>query len=276
MGQGGDKSPYTKWIGQSVIRNSERDEFNNPKGNEYDLAKSNAFKGMTIVILQLYTGEGFDFKLPGDTLISKGFQIICWNNGLPDFNDFKKGLATACQLWVISREIAFIKADYLKEIIKFFNEGNGLYVWGDNEPFFADANQILAALFNSSMYGNIYGDCMIGIKTSATKSGIVADHPISTGIENFYEGITIASIKDSKDLSPLIYGSDGQVIASVHEKNGRRAIVDGGFTRLFLKWHSAGTARYVANAAAWLANYERFGLGSKGFSRSVKNILNKF
>ena len=31
------------------------------------------------------------------------------------------------------------------------------------------------------------------------------------------------------------------------------------FTRLSNKWDSAGTGRYVMNAAAWLANYERFG-----------------
>ena len=40
---------------------------------------------------------------------------------------------------------------------------------------------------------------------------------------------------------------------------GRRALVDGGFTRLYHKWDSAGTDRYVVNAAAWLANIERFG-----------------
>jgi len=28
---------------------------------------------------------------------------------------------------------------------------------------------------------------------------------------------------------------------------------------LFIKWDTAGTGRYVKNAAAWLVNYERFG-----------------
>ena len=31
------------------------------------------------------------------------------------------------------------------------------------------------------------------------------------------------------------------------------------FTRLYVKWDTAGTGRYVKNAAAWLVNVERFG-----------------
>ena len=45
----------------------------------------------------------------------------------------------------------------------------------------------------------------------------------------------------------------------MYEKDGKRAIFDGGFTRLYNGWETAGTPRYVKNAAAWLANYERFG-----------------
>ena len=77
----------------------------------------------------------------------------------------------------------------------------------------------------------------------------------------FYEGITIASIHPVDDLKPLIYGTSRNLVAMVYEKDGKRAIVDGGFTRLFHKWDTAGTARYVKNAAAWLANYERWGAG---------------
>ena len=60
-------------------------------------------------------------------------------------------------------------------------------------------------------------------------------------------------------LTPLIYGSDSNLVAAFFDHDGKRAIFDGGFTRLFYKWDTAGTPRYVKNAAAWLANYERFG-----------------
>jgi hypothetical protein len=57
----------------------------------------------------------------------------------------------------------------------------------------------------------------------------------------------------------VIYGSAGNLVTAAFEAHGKRLIVDGGFTRLSNKWDSAGTGRYVMNAAAWLANYEKFG-----------------
>jgi hypothetical protein len=60
-------------------------------------------------------------------------------------------------------------------------------------------------------------------------------------------------------LTPLLVGSQKHVVAAFFDKDGKRAIVDGGFTRLYVEWDTAGTGRYVKNAAAWLANAERFG-----------------
>ncbi|MEA4914288.1 MAG: hypothetical protein VB061_06940 [Christensenella sp.] len=100
---------------------------------------------------------------------------------------------------------------------------------------------------------------MIGVQTYQGGPGIIPNHLITTGLTNFYEGITIAEVHTTTDLQPLIYGSDGKVVAAYFEKQQKRAIVDGGFTRLFCKWDDAGTDRYVVNAAAWLANVERFG-----------------
>jgi hypothetical protein len=59
-----------------------------------------------------------------------------------------------------------------------------------------------------------------------------------------------------------VYGSNGRVVTAYYDHDGRRAIVDGGFTRLWYKWGSAGTDRYIINAAAWLLNIERFDEGS--------------
>ena len=49
------------------------------------------------------------------------------------------------------------------------------------------------------------------------------------------------------------------MVAAYYDRDGHRAILDGGFTRLYLKWDTAGTGRYVKNAASWLVNAERFG-----------------
>jgi hypothetical protein len=53
-------------------------------------------------------------------------------------------------------------------------------------------------------------------------------------------------------------GSDSDLITAVYDRDGKRAIIDGGFTRLYNKWDEAGTARFVKNAASWLVNWERF------------------
>jgi hypothetical protein len=101
---------------------------------------------------------------------------------------------------------------------------------------------------------------VIALKSDSIPSGIRRDHLISTGIENFYEGGTISHVVDPNRLTtPLMWSSDGEVVAAIIDDQQHRLIIDGGFTRLYYKWNSAGTDRYVKNAAAWLANFERFG-----------------
>lgn len=56
----------------------------------------------------------------------------------------------------------------------------------------------------------------------------------------------------------LVYGSNHQLLVALYDQDGKRAIMDGGFTRLFCNWDTAGTGRYVKNAAGWLVNFERF------------------
>ena len=63
----------------------------------------------------------------------------------------------------------------------------------------------------------------------------------------------------TQKLKPLMYSSDGKVVAAYSDADKKRVLIDGGFTRLCNKWDSAGTDRYVVNAAGWLGNFERFG-----------------
>ena len=70
--------------------------------------------------------------------------------------------------------------------------------------------------------------------------------------------LTIATIDENAKLTPIIYGSAGNLVTAAYEKDGKRLIMDGGFTRLAVNWDDAGTARYVKNAASWLVNSERF------------------
>jgi hypothetical protein len=86
------------------------------------------------------------------------------------------------------------------------------------------------------------------------------DHLITTGLENVFEGITISTVHDPNNvMTPLIWSTDGNVVTSILDDQQHRLIIDGGFTRLYCNWDSAGTGRYIKNAAAWLVNVEKFG-----------------
>ncbi|MBN2891277.1 MAG: hypothetical protein JXL97_05375 [Bacteroidales bacterium] len=238
---------------------AKQDQYGNAAGNQYDLAVDGAFEGETIVVLQFYTGEGFDFSLPQAALKEKGFSVYRWMNQPPPAEELKEALDKACELWIISSNYQTLNAQHIEVIKEFFDAGHGVYIWGDNDPYYADANYVADALFGGQMLGNYMGNQVVGLKEAKTNSGLVPQHLITTGLQYVYEGITIASIQSNQYLKPLIYNSEGNIVAAYYDNDGKRAILDGGFTRLYISWDAAGTGRYVKNAAAWLVNYERFG-----------------
>lgn len=235
------------------------DDYGNAQGNQYDLAVDGAFEGQTIAVLHLYTGEGFDFRLPTNALKEKGFSIYRWINEPPTPAVLKEGLDKSCQLWVVSSNIPKLSDEHIAIIKEFFDSGRGVYILGDNQPYYADANRIGKALIGVEMEGNVMGAKVVSLQSEANKTGLIPNHLISTGIQNIYEGITIATIQNHQDLTPLIYGSANNLVTAAYEKDGKRLIIDGGFTRLYVDWDSAGSGRFVKNSAAWLVNYERFG-----------------
>ncbi len=235
------------------------DRWGNAQGNQHDLAVDGAFKGQTVAVLHFYTDESFDFSLPKAALAEKGFSTYRWIGSPPSPAELEKGLAKASQLWIISASDSRLTPDHVAVIKKFFDAGHGVYIWGDNEPYYADANVVGRALLGAEMHGDTMGDHTVGMLGSKGGSGLVPNLLLTTGLENIYEGITIATIDRTPDLQPLIYGSAGNLVAAYYDKGGKRAIFDGGFTRLYMKWDTAGTARYVKNAASWLVNAERFG-----------------
>jgi hypothetical protein len=235
------------------------DHWGNARGNQNDLAVDGAFDGQTIAVLHLYTGEGFDFELPKRALKEKGFGVYRWLNNPPAPADLKKALAKSCQLWIISDASPKLTPEHVKVIKEFFESGKGVYIWGDNEPYYADANAVAQALFGTRMLGNVPGDQTVNLWTKPATHGILPNHLLTTGLHYLYEGVTIATIQPNQVLKPLLYGHEDNLVAAFYDKDGRRAILDGGFTRLYYKWDTAGTGRYVKNAAAWLVNVERFG-----------------
>lgn len=239
-----------------VERAPQRDTFGNANGTQYDLAIDGAFEGQTVAVIQLYA---FPFEDAKAALKQKGFGVYRWQ-GAPSPKELEAGLKKACQLWIISDAQQHLTDEHIKLIKAFFDAGHGVYIWGDNQPYYADANRVGTALLDATMLGDTFGDQVVGMKEKSTQqTGIVPNLLLSTGIEQIYEGITIATIQPNDALKPLIYGSAGNLVTAYYDHGGKRAIFDGGFTRLYNKWDTAGTGRYVKNAAAWLVNAERFG-----------------
>ena len=244
---------------RTVEREVSSDSYGNASGNQYDLAVDGAFEGQTIAVLHLYTEGGFDFQLPTNALKEKGFSVYRWMNRPPSPEVLKEGFDKACQLWIVSSSTQMLNADHLKVIKEFFDAGKGVYIWGDNQPYYADANYVAKELIGVEMTGNTPGAVVVGLMMGGKKVGVMPNHLITTGLQHLFEGVTIATLNDNEDLEPLVYGSAGNLVTAVYEKDGKRLILDGGFTRLYSNWDSAGTGRYVKNAAAWLVNVEKFG-----------------
>jgi hypothetical protein len=173
---------------------------------------------------------------------------------VPPLAELEQALSQSCQLWIISSSQQFLSEEHFRIIQAFFREGKGLFIWGDNEPYYADANFISGKLLNTTMTGNLRGDKVVRYRQhDSTESGFT-NHDITTGLQFLYEGNTIASIQPGPGVQPLIYGSAGNIVTAYYNNDGCRCILDGGFTRLFCQWNAAGQPRFVVNCAAWLAN----------------------
>jgi len=260
------KSLYTQNAGKTSIQGVPSDHYGNAKGSKWDLARNRAFKGYSIVVLQLiresyavdeYVGfPRFDFKKPSKALKKKGFKVIRFVEIPPSPNELEVILTKASQLWIISGNTKKLNSHHLAVIQKFHESGRGLFIWGDNPPWIADANFILKEMFSTRLSGNYEGEQIL---SEATESSIVGfrAHLITTGINQLYEGSTISSVKLHSSLERVITSSDGKCVTACYDNGNSRAIIDGGFTRLYNKWDNAGTARFVVNCAAWLVNLER-------------------
>lgn len=251
--------PYSPFLGTDAIRAAPKDRHGNPQGSQYDLARDGAFEGLQIAVLHLYTGGGFDFHLPQASLAEKGFSVHRWADSPPDARELARVLELSCQLWLVSDATQKLSAQHLAVIRSFFEAGKGVYIWGDNDPYHADANFVAGALFGGHMSGCVQGERTVQCQTVGNRAGFIQEHLICRGLELLYEGHTIATVADNPLLHPVVYGSAGNLVVAAYDQGGRRALFDGGFTRLYLMWDTAGTGRYVKNAASWLANYERFG-----------------
>lgn len=250
-------SLFTEFAGQTHIAGASTDRHGNASGNDYDLGRDGAFEGHAVHILCLY--RGCSMAKPEAALRRKGFDVrVRSKAGTPA--ELEQWLSDATQLWVISDSSRHLKAGHIAAIDALWRRGGSLYIWGDNQPFYADANAITAALFDDPeliQTGNTIGDQVVGEWTDGGQAGFLP-HLVTTGLVNLFEGITIATINATAagrhGFEPLLYGSAGNLVTVVRDgMDGCGAfMIDTGFTRLYYKWDDAGSARYVCNAGCFL------------------------
>lgn len=146
------EGPYNKNIGVSNIKGASGDKFGNAEGSQYDLAKDGAFKGYTVILVVQYDDEPHYLRTI-DALIRKGFDVKVINSPLKSNQTPLQSLLTIenSQLWFISTDSNILTESDINAIKNYFLKGHGVYIWGDNDPFFKDANRILANILGSSI-----------------------------------------------------------------------------------------------------------------------------
>jgi hypothetical protein len=170
----------------------------------------------------------------------------------------------------ISPAFRLTRADY-EAIVAFAKAGKGLCLLSDNDPFTHESNEFAKRLFPGvRIQGNHQGEKIAYVRgRQLTPEQIkkyrgdyeVPDHPLLTGVNFVYEGITISHPSASDKLDVALRASDDLPVIAVAKDPGLRVIIDCGFTRychgptddVSFILMTAGTTRLAQNMAAYLA-----------------------
>jgi len=259
---------YNKSVGLNdelkVWKDSESkfDKHANPDGADYDLGIDGQFTDFRILIgaFDAQCGLGDATK----ALKQKGFGVDIEKN-LREFIN-KLTIKKYQVAWIISSLSIQedLKKDFIAVVMKYHEEGGGLLVWGDNDPYYVHANVVLPELLKEPKFkllGNNLGSKSMTVG-NPRETGKFGPHTLTTGIITLYEGSTICYPNMLGPLKVLGTSTDGQPAVlyadneSLQSETCGRIIVDCGWTKNYCSWHEAGTARYVSNASIWLLGLE--------------------
>ena len=240
----------------------------NPVGREYDLGRDGAFMGFCILIAQFYSDYQFTdaaMQKPIDELKMKGFQV----KHVKTEDECVKELASNQYqvAWIIS-DSNIKNPNMIPCLTNFHSNGGAIFLFADNSPWVRHASDFLQTKFGITVEGNYGGgSTMTYEENSHREKGHFGQHEIFTGIKHLFEGITICHPVYSTSAShtvfvPIATASDGNTSIAVYDPplssrtNEGRICLDCGFTKLYINWDSAGTARYIVNASCWLLRIE--------------------
>jgi hypothetical protein len=250
-----------------------------------DWVKDGEFKGKRILIAVYYwEGPALD-SVPMNhvpkVLRDMGFTVDIQRQPahLPD-------LAKYDQVWVVSGSASTFDQTDVQKLRDHLKKGRGVYVLADNTPFTYEANVIAGALYGVSLSGGYDGGQVVNVVApgkvkqmvdEAMKKGdmnklmelrragflngklYAEDHELLSGIEQIFEGITVAAQTISKDLEVILRDSANENLVSVSKRPGELLVIDGAFTRLYCGWeaNAATSTRWYRNVAAYLAGKKR-------------------
>jgi len=207
-----------------------------------------------------FTNDWFN-TTAGVGLKNKGFVYEIENN----INTFINKMNSYDIIWIISDHVEKNMSDFepfRRAVLNYHQSGRGIYVWGDNQPYYLHANEILPSLSNIKLFGNTPGQKTLSISDNLKTGTILKNHLITTSVENLFEGITICYPENNNNgkMKVLAISTDGNpciLFQEGREENGiyyGRVVVDCAFTKLYCNFDTAGTERYISNATAWLVD----------------------
>ena len=201
---------------------------------------------------------------PIAALKRKGFQV----ENIKNESDFLSKLrSNHYQIaWVISSS-SIESSTFLSTLTDFHSAGGAVFLFADNVPYICHASDFLQRKFGIILDGNYPGNKTLAFRENGhSLAGRFGQHEIFTGIKNLFEGVTIChpiySIpKNRSSMLTVATATDGNPCIvvfdpSVNSTEGRLCL-DCGFTKLFINWNSAGTARFIVNVSCWLAKAKK-------------------
>ncbi len=259
---------YNDNAGKSNITNATGyDQYGNPIGSDYDLCRDGAYTKFNILIAQLYADAQFNdaaMKKPIDALKVKGFQIKhvkTENECITELASNRYQIA-----WIISTD-QIRNSSFISALTAFHSAGGAIFLFADNIPYVRHASEFLKTKFNITVEGNYPGQKTLTYQENGhQQKGHFGQHKIFTGITSLYEGHSIChpvflSPESRNVLVNIATSTDGNSNIAVYDpsttSNEGRLCLDCGFTKLYVNWNSAGTARYIVNVNCWLLGMEK-------------------
>jgi hypothetical protein len=234
------------------------DEYGNPTDREYDLGRDGAFIGYRILIGQFYTSG--DMNAPIEALKMKGFHVENVKNELEFISKLQSNHYQIA--WVISSR-SIQSTTFIPTLIDFHSAGGAIFLFADNIPYICHASEFLDRKFGIILTGNYPGNKTLAFRENGhLRAGHFGQHEIFTGIKNLFEGVTIChpvylTPKNDTSMITIATATDGNPCIAVFDppvdSAEGRLCLDCGFTKLFINWNSAGTARFIVNVSCWLA-----------------------